>query len=591
MAEAATILGAPPAVKLASLDLRRSAMAMGEQEARYLVDLYYQMQEYRKRSANQCLAIGDEEPHALITWSTETFETVEKSIKSALGSYAQAQRPGEWAMCAPPGSLVDLGDHTQKPIEELQDGQLVRTLNRRKAYMCSRPIRVASRPYDGDLIRVNTPDASTSTTPQHKWYARIRTEGRSADRFIVYLMSDGSRWRVGSCSLFNRRGNERHRLRLQTRCREERAHAWILKIFDSKSEASVYEEFIATTYGLTEWPFSGAHGRTQMNSAAVIKLFSMFDEQEQKARGAKCLLDHDLVQSSPLFQWTGTLNRQSPNHCVITVAANLIPGVMELPIPTKGGFDWVPLLSKERYAYSGPVYSLDVEEHHKYVQDGLITCNSIHGIGPVIAAGLLAHINVNPWKCLRPGKKGDERCGPDDRNPEHEGCNHNPVRTAGGVWAFAGLDPNAVWRKGGVRPWNARLKVLAWKIGDSFMKQRNMKIDGVTTPHTKDFYGKIYVIDKAKRVKKNEAGGFAELAARALTERKIKDKKLRATYESGRLPDGRIEQQAQRCAAKLFLSHYFEVAYECKFGERAPGPYSIEQQKRAHYIAPPNWSR
>lgn len=298
MAVAATTIETPPAVKLASLDLRRSAATMGSQEARYLVDLYYQMQEYRKRSANQCRAIDDAEPHALISWSAETFETVEKSIKSALGSYAMAQRPGEWAM-------------------------------------------------------------------------------------------------------------------------------------------------------------------------------------------------------------------------------------------------------------------------------------SIHGIGPVIAAGLLAHINVNPWKCLCE----EDRCTPEQPG---EGCEHRPVRTAGGVWAFAGLDPNAVWEKGGVRPWNARLKVLAWKIGDSFMKQRN---------NPKDFYGKIYEADKARRVTKNESGGFSDLAAKALEERKIKDKKLRTTYEAGRLPDGRIEQQAQRCAAKMFLSHYFEVAYECKFGERAPGPYSIEQQGHVHYIAPPNWSR
>lgn len=172
------------------------------------------------------------------------------------------------------------------------------------------------------------------------------------------------------------------------------------------------------------------------------------------------------------------------------------------------------------------------------------------GIGPILAAGLLAHIDINK------------------------------APTAGHIWRFAGLDPTSKWNKGEKRPWNAELKTICWKIGQSFMKVSG-KDDA--------FYGKLYLQDKERRLAKNEAGDYAELAARTLTEKNFKDKATRETYESGKLPQGRILAQAQRYATKIFLSHWHEVAYQTMLGERPPKPYIIEHGGHAHYIPPHNW--
>ena len=59
----------------------------------------------------------------------------------------------------------------------------------------------------------------------------------------------------------------------------------------------------------------------------------------------------------------------------------------------------------------------------------------VKGVGPVIAAGLLAYIDI-------------------EKAP-----------TVGHIWSFAGLNPNAKWEKGQKRPWNGDLKVLLWKAG------------------------------------------------------------------------------------------------------------------------------
>ena len=170
------------------------------------------------------------------------------------------------------------------------------------------------------------------------------------------------------------------------------------------------------------------------------------------------------------------------------------------------------------------------------------------GVGPVIAAGLMAHIDI-------------ER-----------------ARTAGAIWRFAGLDPTVKWGKGEKRPWNADLKVLCWKLGDSFVK-----VSGRDTA----FYGHIYRERKALEVQRNEAGEFADQAAATLVEKKITERKTRAAYEAGLLPDGRIDLRARRYAVKLFLAHWHEVAFTDYFGEAPPVPYPIAHLGHVHKIDPP----
>jgi len=176
---------------------------------------------------------------------------------------------------------------------------------------------------------------------------------------------------------------------------------------------------------------------------------------------------------------------------------------------------------------------------------------SIVGIGPVISAGLAAHIDIRR------------------------------AQTAGAIWRFAGLDPTVRWEKKQKRPWNAALKTLCWKIGESFVKVQNLE---------GDIYGHVYVERKAKEIQRNLAGHNAEIARRILSEKDFrKDTKAKAAYESGVLPDGHIHARAKRYAVKLFLSHYHHVAYEAEFHVLPPKPYIIEHGGHTHFLAPPNW--
>jgi hypothetical protein len=173
---------------------------------------------------------------------------------------------------------------------------------------------------------------------------------------------------------------------------------------------------------------------------------------------------------------------------------------------------------------------------------------SQYGIGPVLAAGLCAHIDITK------------------------------APTAGSVWRYAGLDPTQKWEKGQKRPFNAELKTLCWKIGQSFMKF-----------HKRDecFYGQLYKQDKDRRVSKNEAGDYADFAKEILDTKNFKANQTRATLETGILSDAQIDAQARRFAVKIFLSHYHAVAFQAHYGEPAPRPYIIAHGDHVHEIAIP----
>jgi hypothetical protein len=173
---------------------------------------------------------------------------------------------------------------------------------------------------------------------------------------------------------------------------------------------------------------------------------------------------------------------------------------------------------------------------------------SIYGIGPVITAGMLAHIDIHKAK------------------------------TAGAIWRLAGLDPTVKWKKKQKRPWNAKLKTLCWKTGQCFMKFHN---------HPDCVYGKVYELRKEYEINRNERGENTELATQLL-------KKFRPTTEAykylqkGVLPPAQIDARARRYAVKLFLSHLQMVWFFATFNKLPSLPYPLTHLKHAHMITPPN---
>src|SRR5713226_1917918 len=86
-------------------DLRDASITLSTDEARFLVDAYYQMQENRKRSYNQERALDEsEEPHTVIGWLAEQSGSLERQILRALDAYATSKPIGQWAR-----SIIGIG--------------------------------------------------------------------------------------------------------------------------------------------------------------------------------------------------------------------------------------------------------------------------------------------------------------------------------------------------------------------------------------------------------------------------------------------------------------------------------------------------
>lgn len=228
----------------------------------------------------------------------------------------------------------------------------------------------------------------------------------------------------------------------------------------------------------------------------------------------------------------------------------------------------------------------------------------IYGMGPVLSAGLLAYIDI-------------EQCP-----------------TVGHIWAYAGLDPNRYWHgrekikrfvsnqelgqksqitedqlmelmvrvaeyvgikpqnfidqvnklEGGLtvanieaigarRPWNAILKTLCWKIGQSFLKQNPQKCP----------YRAIYDKRKLYEMEKNLGGAYADQAKSILEAKNIgKTTEAYKAYSIGQLPQAHINQRCERYAVKQFLADLHAVWYEKHFGKPAPLPYPIAILGHAH---------
>jgi hypothetical protein len=143
------------------------------------------------------------------------------------------------------------------------------------------------------------------------------------------------------------------------------------------------------------------------------------------------------------------------------------------------------------------------------------------GIGPVLASGLSAHIDVEK------------------------------AASVSSVWKFAGLAPGFDRKvKGTKLPYNARLKTLCWKLGESFVKVSGK--EGAT-------YGHLYSRFKEEEVARNEGGAYQEAARRELSAKKFKseDSVTKKRLLEGMLSDAHLHARAKRRAVKIFLSHYW----------------------------------
>jgi len=86
------------AIQKLSRDLRAAARDLGVREARYFVNTYYDLQDYRIASANQQRKLLEgKEPSEFMGWLNTNLEVLESQIKGMLDKWSSNQPMGVWA--------------------------------------------------------------------------------------------------------------------------------------------------------------------------------------------------------------------------------------------------------------------------------------------------------------------------------------------------------------------------------------------------------------------------------------------------------------------------------------------------------------
>ena len=278
-----------------------------------------------------------------------------------------------------PGSRVLTEGGISVPVEALDPNRhrimsydLVHTrlngLRKGSAFAIQRSV------YSGQAVHVRVAGRVTRTTHNHPWLFRWTESSR--EKHIVYLMRKGESFRVGWCKLIRADGS----CHLAVRAYLERADAaWVLRVCATRSEASLWESYVAAEYGISTAVWRPMHDQSggHYTAAVISKLFFMLGNQANRA--ARCLAAFGRDVNLPFYEH-GKSSRYGA-RTMKTAACNLIAGVMAVPLAERvapDGVAWRPIDRIDRSHYQGPVYGLSVPPDHTYVADGIVTHNCIY---------------------------------------------------------------------------------------------------------------------------------------------------------------------------------------------------------------------
>ena len=268
-----------------------------------------------------------------------------------------------------------------KPIEELRDGDRVISYDSLSGQVKGRrnggyEIRTANRQYDGLLYSITAAGKTTRATDNHEFSVRFNPETKA--NYCTYLMRRGKWWRVGQTKAYDAR-----QFGLKTRLNQEHAdEIWLLSIHEDRIAAQVMEQILTCKYGIpyTIWEqdrFAGEPKRTQQQIASIYEALDL-DEMERNAH--RLLHDFNRSERFPFITKDSKREKFSTRVTARIHACNLVPELMQLPIPTGGSeFEWRSIDAATAEHFTGTVYSLAVQQYQHYIADGIITHNCLYG--------------------------------------------------------------------------------------------------------------------------------------------------------------------------------------------------------------------
>jgi DNA helicase-2/ATP-dependent DNA helicase PcrA len=237
--------------------------------------------------------------HVLVDEYQDTNHAQYRLLQLLTAEHGNLMVVGDEDQCLVEGTLVRMGDGSEKPIESLSEGDMVMSCHGSADF---RPSRVTGvfKAWQNDGIAVETGSGRRLVgTPEHIHFAGYRL-GVAPQMHLTYLMwKKGVGFRVGVTGIQSTRSGEA--VGIRQRCLHEHADAvWVISAHDTDAEARAAEAALSLRYSLPMLPFvrrKSASGKSLVGNQALIdQVFSAVDSERG---GLDLLRDEGLSVQHP----------------------------------------------------------------------------------------------------------------------------------------------------------------------------------------------------------------------------------------------------------------------------------------------------
>jgi DNA helicase-2/ATP-dependent DNA helicase PcrA len=205
-----------------------------------------------------------------------------------LGAHGNVAVVGDDDQCLVRGTAVMMADGTERPIETVRPGDLVRSGYGSGTFRAAPVAAVHERHgvRDGIAI-VTTSGRRIVSTPEHVHFAGYAL-GIVPQTYFTYLMHRrGKGYRVGTTQVYTR-GQARAVVGLQQRLHQEHADAiWVISTHASENAAREDEYIVSLRYGLPMLPFVArrtSSGGLVHDQAAIDRIFASVSTRDGAQR-------------------------------------------------------------------------------------------------------------------------------------------------------------------------------------------------------------------------------------------------------------------------------------------------------------------
>lgn len=307
---------------------------------------------------------------------------------------------GDPRQCQPEGTMVLMSNGKEKDIKDIKIGDTVSSYNIKAGFFTgiskdekngkAKGYRVLNKSerFADELYEIELENGLKSKyTPEHLCYARFNQE-KSKDCYILYLMcNELGMYRIGVTKLYNEKSQDSFGLRFRMRL-ENCTKGWILNIYQSKRDAIKAESIYSYKFGIPQLTFN-IERSTKNSFLKNQDIYDIYNEIGSLQENVlNCLSFFDKRYDRPFCKRSDD-KHFSRNHIFEVSSCNLFPNYMDMDYFDKNEYyqikgcrryssNYSNILSIKKKMGKIRVYSLDIDVHHNYIADGILTHNCIY---------------------------------------------------------------------------------------------------------------------------------------------------------------------------------------------------------------------